>query len=508
MIMKNIVKNILLGTSFTVILASCNLDLEPKTSIAYTPGEPVIVTANDLTQFTNGVLTTFRSYQSGFFNELDDLMCDGFNASSDYGNNYGPIHRTDNSFNSSDQDIDSYYGSYYIAINRYNNFIDQVNLIASPTLKAEATTAKGYAFLYRAFTYLQLVRHFAKDYDPTTAETDLGLPIVLHDDMDYRPSRSSVADTYAQIKKDLDSAAVILADVPGAPAASLPTIDAVDALYARYYLDVEDYENAALKAGGLVDSELYLLANNDAQFTAEYTNDTGTEAILQLYASKDEAPRAYDCYTRLVTVDNADAYAPYFFPSRKLVEAYDEDDLRLANWFSFGDVPVFTSSILYNDEDLAVFVKWAGNPAYTSSGKPSGSNAIKPFRIGEMYLIAAEALYKSGDLEGAAYYLNALQTARGANITAPSNATIQNEWFKETVGEGLRMSCLKRWNVGFSSRLGQNCSAADYVLSHGESFENKSMEASDYHFVWPIPSYERRLNDNLIQNPGYSAVVE
>ncbi len=506
--MKNIIKNILLGASFTVILASCDLDLEPKTSISYDPEVPVIVTSTDLTQFTNGVLTTFRSYQSGFFNELDDLMCDEFNAASDYGNNYGPIHRTDNSFNSSDQDIDDYYGAYYIAINRYNNFIDQVNIIASPTLKAQAQTAKGYAFLYRAFSYLQLVRHFSKDYDPATAATDLGLPLVLHYDIESRPSRSTVAETYGQIKKDLDSAAVLLAGIPGQAAASLPTIDAVDALYARYYLDVEDYEKAAEKAAGLVDSELYTLANSNSAFTNEYTNDTGSEPILQLYASKDEAPRAYDCYTRLTTVNGQDVYAPYFFPSRKLVEAYDEDDLRLANWFSFGETPVYTSSVLYNDEDLAVFVKWAGNPAYAANGKPSGNNAIKPFRIGEMYLIAAEALYNFGDTEGAAYYLNALQEARGANTTAATAATIQNEWFRETAGEGLRMSCLKRWHQGYENRLGQDAAAINYVLSHGSGFEDKSMDADDYHFCWPIPSYERRLNDNLIQNYGYSLTEE
>jgi hypothetical protein len=32
------------------------------------------------------------------------------------------------------------------------------------------------------------------------------------------------------------------------------------------------------------------------------------------------------------------------------------------------------------------------------------------------------------------------------------------------------------------------------------------MEAGDYHLVWPIPNYELKINNNLVQNKGYSVV--
>ena len=126
--------------------------------------------------------------------------------------------------------------------------------------------------------------------------------------------------------------------------------------------------------------------------------------------------------------------------------------------------------------------------------------------LSEMYLIAAEANFAAGNTGAAATALNALQTARNATPTSASKENIQAEWFKETVGEGLRMSCLKRWGIGYEARTAQDGAAAQSaIMVSGDSYDKKSVKADDFHFQWPVPSYEMKVNDNLKQNPGYTA---
>ncbi len=43
-----------------------------------------------------------------------------------------------------------------------------------------------------------------------------------------------------------------------------------------------------------------------------------------------------------------------------------------------------------------------------------------------------------------------------------------------------------------------------HVLMTGQYYEKRSMEASDYHFLYPVPAYELKLNKNLVQNDGYT----
>ena len=39
----------------------------------------------------------------------------------------------------------------------------------------------------------------------------------------------------------------------------------------------------------------------------------------------------------------------------------------------------------------------------------------------------------------------------------------------------------------------------------GEYYDERNMEATDKAFIWPIPSYEFKLNNNLVQNDGYGS---
>ena len=504
--MKSIYR-IISVAAFAVLFASCNLDLIPKGYMVYDENQPAIQKASDLTGFEAGINIYFRSRQLSVYNYVGDLMTDSFNAAAEFGNNYGPVHRTNEDFTAGDQDVESLWGNFYTAINQYNLAINAANTIPDKDLKEAAQVMKGEAFFFRAYSYLYLARYFGKQYDAATAATDESVPLVLVYDQNARPARSTQEKVYAQIKADLDSAAVLLAEVPGAVRSQKPTIDAVKALYARYYLDIKDYENAAKNAQDVIDTGLYILSSTDAEFEAEFLNDNGTEPILQCAASLSEAPNSLDYYTQLRTVDGENCFNPYFFPSGKLVDMYEAGDLRLKNWFMGGgsdSYSIFMSGSKHSNNDVKVFTKFFGNPAYNSDNKRLGQTAPKPFRISEMYLIAAEAYFKNSQPEESLAALNELQSKRGATVTTtPNIEDIYNEWFKETVGEGQRFWCLKRWGQGYAKRYGQTAALSEKLLSTGEYYVDKAWAADDYHFLLPIPNYERKINGNLSQNPGY-----
>ena len=315
---------------------------------------------------------------------------------------------------------------------------------------------------------------------------------------------------YAQIKKDLDEAATLLAGVKGSARAQKPTIDAVNALYARYFLDIADYANAAAYAHKVIDTKTYALASTAKEMEDEYVNDNGKEPIMQLAMSLTEFNGSSDIqamndWTLCQTdANHGQTFRSYFIPTQALVESYDEGDLRFAAWFD-DKTSVMMAGSYYNVDksDFYVFVKFWGNPALTSTPIRNGRTTPKPFKISEMYLIAAEAELNT-DATAAKKDLNALQAARGAVQTEATTATVQKEWFRETVGEGQRKFCLKRWGLGFSGRPMQP--GAANVLQQGDVFDGKVFEANSHLFQYPVPAYEMKINKNLVQNPGYDTL--
>lgn len=507
--MKNIFKSIFLIAAAASI-AACDLNLVPNDAISYMDGAPIFNAASDIKSFRNGIYGYYRVLEKGAdadYNSIvaREVMCDGFNAHIDFGNNYGTIHRTDATYTEGDYHPEYFWQASYFAIKDYNVVIAGADDCAEG-LEADARQIKGEACFFRASAYLDLARAFGKAYDPATAETDLCVPLVLKYSPNDVPARATVKQVYDAIKADLDTAAACLAGIPADGETVTP--DVVNALYSRYYIDTKDYKNAAATAAALVDAGRYPLTEDIDGLYDAYINDSGDEAILQLVASDTEKGFMIDYYAGFQPCDKvAEGFSyeyVYFIPTKKLIDSYDADDFRLAAWYDCENYAVRVGSG-YSQGEFYVFTKYVGNSSLEPKKIPLGHNAAKPFLISEQYLIAAEAYQADGQTTLSAQYLNALQTARNATVTAATAENIQKEWFKETVGEGLRMSCLKRWNIGFNGRPAQSGARTAHAVKDGAGFEDKVMTPGDNMFCWPIPAYERKINDNLVQNPGFSS---
>lgn len=501
--MNNIIKNILVGGMAATMLVSCDLDLVPTTAIVYEEGKPLFLQESDVVAFQNGVLASYRAVQYGSYTQSSDVMCDGFNATIGFGNNYGSVHRADYTFTPSDTYVETMWANHYSVIKNYNIAIANAEMVAEDaSFKAQSDVLKGIALYARASSYLTLARHFGNAYDPATAASDLCVPLVLVYDQLEKPVRATVQQVYDQILADLDEAEVLLAEVPGAVRSQVPTVDAVYALKARYYLDVQDYDNAISYAEAVIGSEAgYALASTPETMVAEYTNDNGTEPIVQLFASASEGVKGNTLYTLVGTGDEVAKYfGSYYVPTAKLVNAYGSGDLRFSTWFTNSLYPVFASGNYY--EGAYVFIKYLDNPALHAGTTETGAHAAKPLLISEMYLIAAEAYAMNGDEATAKSVLNTLQSARKAAFSDGSMESVKMEWMKETVGEGLRFTCLKRWGDGIEARTPHSAAAA--FVQTGPAYTERVVEAGSHIFNWPVPTYEIKINKNLVQNPGYS----
>ena len=500
------------------MIASCDLNLVPSTSIVYEEGKPLFLSKRDIAEFQNGVIATYRGLHYGSSWQTVEVMTECFNASIDFGNNYGFVHRLGSGFLASDDYTTGIWAGHYGAIKNYNIAIEQCEMVEDEALKANANVLKGIALFCRASSYLTLARHFSADYEPATAATELAVPLILVYDQLEKPVRATLQEVYDQIIADLDEAEALLSEagtinlngtavnLAGAPKSLAPTVDAVKALKARYFLDVHEYELAAESAMDVIDSEAgYALSSSLEEMNKEFMTDEGNESIIRLYATKTEGAVGCTIYTSVQSTDaEGKFFQPMFIPSQTLVNAYENSDLRKQVWFPVDMYPVKVQGTLYNG--ITMFTKYIGNPTLQQGNNEDGAHFCKPLMIAEMYLIAAEAYAQSGNEGDAAAIIGELRAARKAGeMTGDVMDVIKGEWLRETVGDGQRINCIKRWGDGLPARPAQKAAENIVMNTPASDYTAREVAADSHTLVWPIPSYEIKISPALIQNPGYSA---
>lgn len=502
------------------MLASCDLNLTPTTSITYEEGTCVLLTKRDIAEFQNGVLASYRGLHYGSHYQTVEVMTECFNATVDFGNNYGFPHRLGSGFLASDDYTTGIWAAHYTAIKNYNIAIEQCAMVEDEALLPATNVLRGMALFCRASSYLTLARAFSADYDPATADKELAVPLILKYDQLEKPVRATLKEVYAQIITDLDEAEAIFEEASAAPVnlngtalniagqvrALAPTVDAVKALKARYYLDTHDYTNAADMAEAVIASEAgYALSSSLEEMNNEFMNDEGNESIMRLYASKAEGAVGCTLYTGVQSTDaDGKFFQPLFIPSQTIINAYENSDLRKQVWFPVDMYPVKIQGSLH--EGISMFTKYIGCPSLQTGENEDGAHYCKPLMIAEMYLIAAEAYAQAGSESAAAEILGELRAARKAGaVSGNIMEAVKVEWMRETVGDGQRINCIKRWGDGLPARPAQKAAEGIVMTTPVSDYTGRALASDAHTLVWPIPSYEIKISPALIQNPGYSA---
>lgn len=491
-----------------LLVTSCDMDKRPYGQL---DDQNAIQSLNDCLRFRNGLYGNLRAITTGSYVYATDIQADLFHGTIANGNRMGLI--SNGNILSSDGNIKGYWSGLYSVINSANYLIEKMDALIESAIFSEKDLREmkryeGEARFVRAYAYYWLADHYCQTYSADKGdEAALGLPIVTvyhptGDNSTY-PGRSTLNELYSFIESEVKTAYDALIDYEKsnseniAPNASYLSSYAILAFQARIALLKGDNATALAKAEEVIKSGKYPLTEI-AEYETLWTKDEGTEVIFRPYMDNTELSNSTGETYLSTNLDNAD-----YIPTFDVLSLYEDDgDIRFSTYF---DVWELTDS----KTQAYVFKKYPGNESLKTGSQPNYMNMSKPFRTSELYLIAAEAASSSNPVL-ANKYLNDLRSKRiegyeTANYTGQAlvNA-IRAERQKELLGEGFRLSDLRRWGMGFKRNPShpENPAIENIVVKLGIEL---SYEVNDHRYVWPIPSDEMQNNPQLKgqQNPGY-----
>ena len=497
----------LVGSLFTT---SCDMDKSPLGAL---DDQTAIQSLNDVFRFRNGLYANLRGLTNGSYVYVTDMQADQFQALMSYGNRNGIIHA--GTFTSAEGEFEGRWASCYSVIASTNYLLAEINkLKEAGKFQGEDLVSlnryEGEAKFVRAYTYYWLADHFCEQYSAEIADAaGKGLPLVTEynptGDLSKYPGRSTQKETYAFIDKDLQDAynellAYEKIDSKNiAPDAPNLSSYAVLALQARIALNKGENALAIQKAEAVINSGKYELTAYE-DFVKMWTEDVSTEAIFRPFMNIQELSGSIGGAFLSTKKDDAD-----YIPSYETITMYDrENDIRFKAYFTIWNLVIESTEV-----QAYVFNKYPGNESLKTGSEPNYQNMTKPFRLGELYLIVAEAAAKT-DATKANKYLNELRSARikgYKEVTYTGMALVDQirlERQRELLGEGFRLTDLRRWGLGFQRGIQhpENEAIESVLAVNGKGL---SYQADDYRFVWPIPSAEIQTNPQMKgqQNPGY-----
>lgn len=494
----NIHKFLLIAVLAVTVTSCKKLDLFPASSIAR---DQSFQKVTDAKNWNAGMYNFLRGRFYGGFTFSTDVQSDLLNATLDFGNRNGNPHRWGTSFLADDYTIRDVWAAYYGAITNINVALEGFSKItpANAAEAAELNKYRGDAHLARAYYYHCLMLRWAKSYNPATASTDLGVPLVTKYDVNAQPARATSKEVYDLIISDINQAKGFLANTPGALGAKTFNIDVAIALEARVLLQMQNWSGAYNAANSLITGGKYRLINTATALRAYWHFDGNTESIFEIVTIKpNELAQTNSIYLGFLPATGR--FTPDFVPSQWVVDEYADADIRKLVYFE--QKPATFQGVNYNN--VWMVNKYPGNPALFTGAATNYQHAPKFMRIAEMYLIAAEAAAMSNSTANALTQLNALRTSRGLTaLSGLSGAALMNEIkkerFRELAFEGFRLDDLERWNEGFTRRAPQNTA----FINVGSNYNTLTVPANDPKFVWGIPTNDITINPKLVQNPGW-----
>ena len=135
------------------------------------------------------------------------------------------------------------WGAAYNVIYNANYCLQQISKIQkNPQNEQKWNNVMGSAHFYRGYYFLHLAWDYAKAYDETSFQSDLGIVLRLAIDFNVPSVRSNVKQTYEQVINDLKESAKYLPDHP--QHSMRPSKAASYGALARAYLSMRKYDSA------------------------------------------------------------------------------------------------------------------------------------------------------------------------------------------------------------------------------------------------------------------------
>lgn len=406
----------LAGVSLLLIIiafTSCS-DIVDKKPLGELTSENFFQNEEEAIQATNASYEKMRDWNVHVFAflGLTDMISDDATKGSTPSDAAQLLELEDFTFDAGHGEINSWWTGNYEGINRTNTAIANIPDIDMNTVIRDRLVAENRVL--RAYYYFNLVRGFG------------AVPLItepLSPD-EYEQERVPEEEVYNQIITDLEMAGEDLPAKSEYAAEDLgrATSGAADALLAKVYLHLEDYDMALQYATDVIESGEYDLLDDYFQiFTREGENSS--ESVFEIQATATEDGGAGSQYGEVQGVRGQPNLGWGFNrPSRDLDDAYETGDLRqqatiLSPWEELPDGSELTVVKNQNMEDER-YNKKAFAPSDHAGARGDSPVNIRRIRYADVVLIAAEASYREGNTGDAQMYLNMIRDrARGDYTT-------------------------------------------------------------------------------------------
>lgn len=387
--------------------------------------------------------------------------------------------------------------SPYIVIGRANRIIAAAEGGAlSDAAEAKATIDQyaAEAKVLRALAHFDLVRIYGKPYTEDQGAS-LGVPLVTGVlESNAKPARSTVAEVYTQVVKDLTEAissnALATETEPG-----YVSVWGAKAILSRVYLNMGDYANALSVAEDIIKNSGAALWTRDQYFKAwDASTPNESEFLFRLNVS---GSTDNNDLNGIGNLQGRDGYKE-MVATKKFVDMLSADANDVRN-------DMFLPATA--DKEVAAF---GTNKVYLNKLRGQGGNlrnvTIVPIiRLSEVYLTAAECAFRNNDKTKAVEYLNDLvknRTTTEASLATVDNITLERiliERRKELIGEGQRYFDALRNN----ETITRYTSEADKGWHKTLSKDAQSFDRDYFKAIAAIPQAEINANPNIKQNTGY-----
>ena len=387
--------------------------------------------------------------------------------------------------------------SPYVVIGRANRIIAAAEggkLSDAVEAKAKIEQYAAESKVLRALVHFDLVRIYGKPYTENQGAS-LGVPLVTEVlESDAKPARSTVAEVYTQVVKDLTEAissnALATETEPG-----YVSVWGAKAILSRVYLNMGDYANALSVAEDIIKNSGAALWTRDQYFKAwDASTPNESEFLFRLNVA---GSTDNNDLNGIGNLQQRDGYKE-MVATKKFVDMLTSDPKDVRNdMFLPATAP----------KEVATY---GTNKVFLNKLRGQGDNlrnvTIVPIiRLSEVYLTAAECAFRNNDKTKAVEYLNDLvknRTTTEASLTTVDNITLERiliERRKELIGEGQRYFDALRNN----ETITRYTSEADKGWHKTLSKEAQSFNRDFYKAIAAIPQAEINANPNIKQNDGY-----
>ena len=423
----------------------------------------------------------------------DDYQYNNIGASNRASFYYDMNYQTASEFNTSTVS----WQSPYIVIGRANRIIAAAEggkLSDAVEAKAKIEQYAAEAKVLRALAHFDLVRIYGKPYTEDQGAS-LGVPLVTEVlESNAKPARSTVAEVYTQVVKDLTEAissnALATETEPG-----YVSVWGAKAILSRVYLNMGDYANALSVAEDIIKNSGAALWTRDQYFKAwDASTPNESEFLFRLNVA---GSTDNNDLNGIGNLQQRDGYKE-MVATKKFVDMLTSDPKDVRN-------DMFLPAKA--EKEVAVY---GTNKVFLNKLRGQGGNlrnvTIVPIiRLSEVYLTAAECAFRNNDKTKAVEYLNDLvknRTTTVASLATVDNITLDRiliERRKELIGEGQRYFDALRNN----ETITRYTSEADKGWHKTLSKEAQSFNRDFYKAIAAIPQAEINANPNIKQNDGY-----